>query len=275
MNQTGTGALSMDDVEALRSGFMVILPRPNGGYLSLRDESRCPHMPQIVAVRILFYWYTNWSEMGRSENSVLVHVITSGKRPPMNLGTNGWKAFFQALPVNRVPKVFVVQAYEYGKKELIDYYGFQQVRNAQFKSQLKVEHIVGDSVQSTLDQLDKFGIERQLMPRNLGGTYDYFRFDNWIRSRLTVEGSLSLHPIRINFVSYGARPPNQYKDVVAVKQQQRYQEDVVRLKDTCRVMKKYKNHLKKQNQELQNALAQAKKLVSAYHEGNIRQAYAF
>lgn len=267
MNQTGTGALSQDDVDILRSGFMVILPRPLGGYVTVRDESRLPRPPGISVVRILFYWYSNWPEMGRCDNNAVVHVITSGRRPPVDLGTNGWKTFFQALPINRAPKIYVVQAHEFGKKELIDFYGFQQVRNAQFKSRLHVEHLVGDSTQSTVALLAKHRIERHLMPRCLGGSYDYSRFDNWVRSRMTVEGSLALCPVRISFVSYNK--PNETacardRSRLIKQAQNRYKEDATRLRDACRAMRNYRKHIKKKNKELEDALAAARKLVASH-----------
>ena len=189
----------------------------------------------------------------------------------MDLGTNGWKTFFQALPINRAPKIYVVQAHETGKQELIDYYGFQQVRNAQFKSRLKVEHLVGDSMQSTLALLKQHGLERHLMPRSLGGNYDYSKFDNWVRSRMTTEASLAMCPVRINFVSYNNPSTQSSKDIVCFKSRRteqmvkRYRDDVATLADTCRAMKSYKRHLEMRNNALEDALAAARKLVESHN----------
>ena len=268
MTQTGSGALDLDDLEILRSGFMVILPRPSGGYITLRDEGRLPRPPGISVVRVVFYMYTVFPEMGRSSNSVLVHIMTSARRPPIDLQHNGWKHFYKALPVLYAPKIYVVQAYEPDKMEVVEFNAFRQKRNAEYKSGKKVELIAGDSLRSTINALESRGFERRTMPRCFGGHYDYSEFDEWIRTRMSVEDYVLSSPLKIKFTNWDVSgvsesgKPKRRSTVVKKLVAKKHNEDKKALRETCRTMSVYKDHLSKQNKRLEDALFHALKLVS-------------
>jgi len=55
LNQTGAGALSMDDVELLRTGSRVFIQRPGQGFLAVVDESRLPRSTGTFLFRLMFY----------------------------------------------------------------------------------------------------------------------------------------------------------------------------------------------------------------------------
>ena len=67
--------------------------------------------------------------------------------------------------------------------------------------------------------------------------------------------------------STGLRRDNKKESEALLSNQsrQRYREDVARLEDTCRVMKNFRAHLQKKNQELEEALAKAMKLIEAHN----------
>ena len=126
MNQTGSGDLSQKDLSVLRSGYMIVMPRPSGGVIALFDESKLVGLPadaQDSKMRIIFYFsslYRQYSRMGKT----IVHVVTSAERPaPLDLQSEEWRMRQSAMPGSgRVkPQIFVAQAFEQGKQELVDF----------------------------------------------------------------------------------------------------------------------------------------------------------
>ena len=55
LNQTGAGALSMEDVEMLRTGSRVFIQRPGQGVLVIADDSRLPRSLGVFMFRLMFY----------------------------------------------------------------------------------------------------------------------------------------------------------------------------------------------------------------------------
>eukprot|EP00977_Amphora_coffeiformis_P027972 scaffold34676_cov176-Amphora_coffeaeformis.AAC.1 len=196
MNQTGSGALSRDDVEILRSGYIVIVPRPSGGILALFDESKLQRAADDSKLRVIFYFSSLYSEYA-AFGKTIIHVVTSAKRPELDLDTQEWQIRKKAMPGSGLvqPKTIVAQAYEEGKQELIDYLAYRTLSIEEFKTQMRPQRIAGNSVRNTLTLLEELGLERSLLPRCLGGDFDYSQFDEWIRVRLSIEGGMSAAPL--------------------------------------------------------------------------------
>lgn len=201
MNQTGHGALSKQDIDVLRSGYIVIMPRPSGGIIALMDESRLPAGAEDCKLRILFYFSSIFRKHA-SLGKAIVHVVTSAPRRTLDLHPEEWQIREKAFPGSGLvkPKIFVAQAYEQGKQELIDFMAYSTLRAEEFKTRLPIEAIAGSSVHNTLALLEERGLERHLLPRSLGGTFDYSQYDDWIRQRLTIEGAMSAAPIQIKWL---------------------------------------------------------------------------
>ena len=194
--KTGRGALTKEDIELLRSGFIVILPRRKGGLLALIDLSRLPRPLGDAFPRILLYISMIHQGQGIAGMTCL-HVVTSAKRPRLELQRNPVELFRKALPggATNVPKLFVAQAYEEGKQHLIDFMGYEVSRIEEFRNKINAEMIAGTSFANTLSLLELRGLERDLLPRCLGGSYDYRQYDDFIRTRLSIEGIMSAAPI--------------------------------------------------------------------------------
>lgn len=94
---------------------------------------------------------------------------------------------------------YVVQAYEEGKKEYIDFLGFKQSRIHKFRhSKVPPNLIASNSVHGTWKMLQNLGFQSHQLPRCVGGTYDYSQFAEWTRMRLSIEDIMSSTPVLIN-----------------------------------------------------------------------------
>ena len=201
MNQTGAGALSPADVQVLRTGYLVYFPSnvTTGQRLPLitADFGKC--IPGHGA-RLLFYYVTTimttHTDTRTGEGCLCLYIVTSAPRPPPNLDKMAWTTAQQALPL-RVSKVFVVQAYEWGKEHLIDSLAFQTTRMIQFNSSRHVHVLGGQSVAETVRVVQSAGISPACLPQAMGGDYHAPRaFEEWVRMRISLEDIMSAsHPI--------------------------------------------------------------------------------
>lgn len=220
LNQTGTGALSMTDIEFLRSGYYVVFPRgPGRSPLLLMDESRLPRAAGDSNFRILFYLdYLYMEYVFRDDDDMLprgmggsciaetrgvtvLHVVSSRSRPAPDTRQDVYAMCKKVLRIARESVFHVAQAFEDGKGLLVDYLGYQTSRAHEFRTQVNVNRIAADSMAGTLQKLEAKGFSRQHFPHSLGGDYDYKQFGDWIRMRTSVEDMMSSTPIMANRLS--------------------------------------------------------------------------
>uniref|UniRef100_A0A7S3PD26 BZIP domain-containing protein n=2 Tax=Amphora coffeiformis TaxID=265554 RepID=A0A7S3PD26_9STRA len=302
MNQTGSGALSMEDISFLRTGFLVVLPRPSGqGLIVLYDEGRLPRSPGPILMRCTFYVTAIYPvEM---QDVTIIHVVAyHGKsRPPVDLDPKRWEVLRTALPM-RVTKVLVAQEYVPHRQGLIDFMGFSELRATEYKSRLRLNRIAANSVQKTLHLLQNQGLETECLPHCLGGQYDYGQFNDWVRMRMSIEDIMSSSPLSTRY-----RPcaVPQVTSITSVKSRgalKRVSDDLVRrkyqdgtkgnksleeaqkrernamysrrsfnkrqletltLQNQCQVLTTQNDNLKLQNRELEDALLIAQQLVAS------------
>ena len=179
----------------LRTGFMVLHQRPKGGVLFVVDRSRLAgvRVPGAAFPRISLYYATLYRKYALPGVTVL-QVVTSAAvaRPAYQSDNDNSFLVYRALAGRKVSLAIVVaQAYEPGMEALIDYEAHSVTREEQLRSKLHPERIVGSSFVETLKVLEKKGLERDFLPRCLGGNYDYRQFDEWIRARLSMEGAMT------------------------------------------------------------------------------------
>ena len=195
--QTGTGALEKADIDLLRTGYYVVIPRPgNDSMVLLYDESRLPRPPGQSLTRCVFYIASVYRQY--ANNTTFIHVVTGGTRPPLDLDPSRWEMFRTCLPV-RVQNVIVAQAHEGpGREALLDYMAYQSTMATEFKSRMPAHRIAAPSAERTLALLQQgWGLEAECLPRSLGGKYDYTKqFADWIRMRLSIEDVTSAAPLR-------------------------------------------------------------------------------
>ena len=202
MDMTGRGALSTDDIEILRSGYYALVPSRDGQFLRiLMDRGRLPRQAGLSEVRLAFYW-TAIHAGAPFKGYTRLHVVTSAPRPPVELSTTGPQILASALPLSLARTNFLVaQAYEESKKELIDFIGYQTQKSFSFRIGVNIPLVAANSLGDTLKQLQAMGVEQNCLPPCLGGTYDYRSFDNFIRTRLTIEGTMSAAPLHVNYIT--------------------------------------------------------------------------
>ena len=191
LNQTGTGALCDQDVAFLRSGSFVSLVRPSGGVVALMDHSRMPFPLGESMTRVAFYLtYLHAKELRTSYTTI--HIESGAPRPPLALSTDAFAIFNVALPVRlNCRQAFVVRAcFEPGREALVDYMAYQTRQMVHFNSKFLPGQIMEQSLKDTLRKLqDVSGMEKECLPRCIGGYYDYIYHDEWMRRRLYIESA--------------------------------------------------------------------------------------
>lgn len=184
----------MEDIAMFRTGFLVTIPRPdNKGLVALYNEGRLPRSPSDTLMRCTFYVCAIHRPC--MQNVTIVHVVTSEKRPPIDLSPGRWSVLRTALPM-RVTGLMVAQSFEGpGKQDLIDFYAYQELRATEYKAKRPIELIAGNSVRQTLQLLEMKGLASDILPACLGGTYGFDKFHEFVRQRLSVEDILSAAPL--------------------------------------------------------------------------------
>lgn len=211
MTQTGAGALSLDDLQILRTGFLVPLWRGGKhgqGPVMLLDMSRLPSFDEDVCTRCVFYIATTCTdEYYQTQGMSIVHVVTSARRPMANSNPNlkCWDIIRTALPIRIKTPVLVVQqpvSHDSGFEVLVDSHGYNQSRLMQGRVQkagAAIRRICGDSIRDTVDTVfAEATVQQEYLPHCLGGFYNYTAFTDWVRMRLTKEDALSSLPCKAN-----------------------------------------------------------------------------
>lgn len=214
IQKTGTGTLNREDIDLLRTGCFVFVPRPSGGVVSLIDLSRRSRLLGMALPRMLFYFSSVYRHRIVAGGVTGVHVVSSrsARVPPLPVQRGPFEIWKNALPGGIVPDVVVAQVHEPGKEHLVDFLAYRQGRTVEVRNasaDVSVRWIAGHSRGRTLRLLlEDGGLEREVLPADLGGTFAYGQFHDWIRSRLSVEGAMAaapLHPNRIPGVSFDRR----------------------------------------------------------------------
>lgn len=191
LDQTGSVALDAQDIEILRSGYFVIVVRPAGGIVGIMDMTRLPIKgPFVSPVRVIFYLTMLYAKEIR-KGYYSIFIEKASPTPQFSLSSNNWALYHVAFPVKIWQrKVFVVRAsFEAGREALVDYTTYQRQQSIRFVSKSNVARIMGNSLSETFQMLQEAsgGVERQCLPRCIGGTFDYNLFFEWTRKRLSVE----------------------------------------------------------------------------------------
>ena len=191
LNQTGTGALSMTDIDILRTGYIVYHPSrgaPGSGAsavaaespIFLCDLSRVPHQDTRAELRIIFYLlHAHRDDAGLrlpGKGVVVLHIVTSAPRPLVNLDKQPIQVVEEALPL-RIKLVIVVQAWEEGRERLIESLAYQQVLVCNYRHGKPPVPVAGNSVAETLQNLENHGIPVNCVPTQMGGGYHYSAFE--------------------------------------------------------------------------------------------------
>ena len=197
LNQTGRGALTADDIAILRSCYLLAGTIPGVGSFAVQDHSRLPVWNQCIE-RLNFYWTHIFNSEEAQTNGVrLVNIVSSKPNPVISIQSKSWKIYLESLPM-KFKDIIVVQSYEEGKQELIDYKAYQTQQLLRFTSGHEVSLLAEGNTQANLRTLETYGVNRNLLPCILGGTYDYNNFNEFIRKQITIEDIMSPCPPILN-----------------------------------------------------------------------------
>lgn len=274
LTQTGNGALNLEDISILRTGFMVVFSRTvSQGPLVLLDWSRLSKPAGDCAVRVAYYYSLLYAEEVAQAGGIdIMTVVTSDKRPPVVIEQDGWDKVLSGLPI-RIKQFLVVQNHEEGRERYLDSLAFQVSRTLMYNTKgIPNEHIASDSTEGLLRLLHQRGVILEHIPQRLGGLYDYSSLSDFIRIRTSEEDKISGEQLRANapaqayqVVSQIKRDPEESKEAFSRRRNavysrrvfQRRQNDLVALQQQRDYLKTQNTALERDNSRLEMLLAQA------------------
>lgn len=191
------GTLTSDQVELLRMGFQAQTSSPQS--VIIVDRSRIPKDVNVETVQpILFYLQHVYAscEEAVTNGTIVFHVINSGRLPLLHFTPKSLKRLVDSSAFI-MKNNLIARSFDAGQEHMLDFLAFQQERLSE-KHFGRAKFVIGDSVRSTVNMLEENGLDRACIPLALGGDYFYYtHFNDWIRERLSVEGSmLAAPPVR-------------------------------------------------------------------------------
>lgn len=190
LTQNGAGALTEEDIQVLKAGWLVFYPRPGRDPVIIVDVSRLDFQPGLLSLRVGFYYaYAFADEIRQTQNVINMRVITRGRKYPMALLDKVWSRFVGCHPMKVKQNIFV-QSPEPNKEALVESIGYEEKLKFEYRSDMAVTVVTGKSTQDVLRQVEEFGIEKECVPTGAGGFYDYSSFYTWIHERTQLENAL-------------------------------------------------------------------------------------
>lgn len=313
MNQTGTGCLNREDISLLRTGFLAFV---SVGFLEetlgIQVDPKHKHLVVILIDRSRLHGPVNTEDMNESIARIIIYSMTvfeSTRYIIMQVAHRNcigdvWNfdpeksALLDAVTRGDRQGAFVVRAYETPeKRQYVDRFARDSLENLSRTLQdMSISYVAEESSKATREALVAQGVPRVALPRCLGGRYDYKFYDDWIRSRLSIEDCMgAAHPVSnselANFTQSLIPPlfqPNSPHDHTLFEQrpgerpeefnrrrnleysrrfQQRRRQKEADLLDQRSWLRIHNEELEKDNERLENTLAAAKSMVEAYING--------
>ena len=206
MSQTGSGTLSPTQVELLRSGVLApaTSSRQEQGFVLMANRFRLPPGASFVCPELFFYIMSVATcEQAQTKGVILFHVIDPPPdddervhRTPLPKPTPEILQKLAASLPCRIQNIIVARSYDPGiPEQMLETMGAQLARLAQMNQGTPAEFVIRDSLRSSLRALEERGLDRACIPFKLGGDYFYSQhFNEWIRSRLSLEQAMSSAP---------------------------------------------------------------------------------
>lgn len=296
MTQTGKGALLDIDIQLVRSGVAFCVSRDDMGPIILTDFSKAMGVftkatrlgldPMQVFDRCSMYWAVVWGQELAKGHTTLFYPVTSNQRPSMEFRTALWDMLRNSFPM-KIAQTVIAQAFEDGKMELLDLVRHQVASMVEFNSSIPPLQIRGNSIQETIELLEKHAFPRHIMPLELGGDVDYdAKVAEWVTSQVIAETEpgtatstkgkkLLANPVgtRVQYDTLLKRSPGQQTEEEYLRQRNRLYVQrhvqkrnlmVLSLEDQRRELQSQNQSLTQQNQCLEEALKAAQDLVATY-----------
>lgn len=207
MTQTGgNGALSLDDITVLRSGYMVLVTLHSGLQIVLIDPSRLQGKdPGQARERCIFYLCTNEIKERSTRQGLEIIFLLTAAGFASERHTEMIHVLYGAMPT-KVRHLTIVQSAQEGRQELLDFLAFRLEKTFEMFTPTRVTVVKARSRCVVLDALERRGIHKQYLPKQLGGDYDYYsQLSQWVQCRLVVEHAMGAALPRRNLVPLAFR----------------------------------------------------------------------
>ena len=178
-------------------GFQAQTSSPQS--VAIVDRSRIPKDVAVETIEPIIFYLTDIfasCENAMNEGTTIFHVINAGRRPLLQPPPETLKRIVESSAF-KMKNIVVARSFDHGQEHMLDYLAFEQERQSE-KNFGRAKYVIGNSLRETLNLLEENGLDRSCIPLALGGDYFYStQFNEWIRERLSIEGSmLSAPPVR-------------------------------------------------------------------------------
>ena len=201
MTQTGRGCLSRKDLEALRTGYFVIVDigeQSQQRQILVNDPTKLQdvHLEFGARERILFYLATSAVNNYSRKHGIDVVFLSSPKGlAHQERYSELVTRVYASIPVRLKSMTAVPIPVVEGMESLVEYFSFMVIRSYQTafaKDNTQTPIQSSNSTEQALQRLSSYGIDRQHLPLKIGGTTNFdLQFTDWIRMRLSIEDVMS------------------------------------------------------------------------------------
>jgi len=279
MNQSGEGTLSRDDVTVLRSGYITILPNDNAGrpVICGHPSRRKNHAP-LPRLRLAFYMFSIICECKKTQEEGCV-IISVLQRPSLDRTVReAATRLLQSLPI-KVYRMHIIHPPRVERETFLGSLVPLCLKLFGKYLEHRASVHVADSREELFEKLAKHGLTEDSLPEDVGGSWKYSAFLQWLELRMCAEWELPVVGARNeqNFPcipSYHAKPRSDLTEEEKVERKRRL--NVLhsrRKRERSRVEKEVlqeqatelqdeNDRLLKEKEELENLLRRAEGVVS-------------
>lgn len=190
LNQSGQGALSRDDLVVLSSGVFAVLPNDNANRgVIVEDRSRSlENTVEAIQskLRSLFYLLSVLAEdaINQCDGIVWLSSLITPRVTELNIDNVArCMDILEVIPIRIKAYHFFVIPPKTAKKaqaeQIVSYVSYTLV--AKYGKRVLLH--TGDSPDTLLDKIVKFGIWEKNIPAVFGGSWRYEEFTKWMRER--------------------------------------------------------------------------------------------
>lgn len=278
MTQTGSGALTHDDVVVLSSGSAAILPHDaKNRNVVITDRSRTLDSISVAfdsKIRCFFYLMSVLAEneLSQTDGYVFLGVLITPR-----VGEFYDDFADKCLEIQRVIparlKAFhlLVCPPKAGNKPLVDKIVSTALTKAREVHGKRALIHSASSYEELFKKLEKFGLSKEGLPPYAGGRWMYEEFTHWQRDRRRLEQAAQTDvEARDDQQSDGASSMNLYEDVNARRERkrklniihsrqkrERRRSEALRLQEACNALREKNRAVQQENASLETILRDA------------------
>jgi len=214
MTQTGSGTLTPDQVQLLRSGFKVLLHGKNSDPVCMSNYSRLPQGAEYFYDFCPIYFYILSVETcptAQIQGVCNFYAVTTGFRKVPDLSLDMVRKLGTSLPF-KIHRTLVGRMFDYARDAWLNDMACAAVSKNARELGLQPDCVAAPSVRSTVVALEDRGLDRNFIPIDMGGDYFYGQhFNEWVRARLSIEDAMSAAPpVRNTAVTVHRRTTKQH-----------------------------------------------------------------